>query len=557
MGRKVFVIGLDGATFDLIEPWAREGKLPTFKRLMDEGAWGTLHCPIPPISAQSWASFATGKNPGKHGLIDFMEATPYLYSTRFVNSRMRAGKSFWRLLSEAGRSVGVLNVPITYPPEEVNGFVVAGCLSPGTSSQFVSPPELRKELLAAVPNYIIECADIELPSLTRRDRRAAFIEKVLAMLDGRIAATRWLYEKFKPDLFIAAFTAFDRICHYLWKYMDLALRDRFSQGEIERYGDAILRVHQRQDEIIAEILEMIEPGTTVVMMSDHGFGPSYKRLNIPGWLVEHGYTTPLRKGKSLVSRAIDATIGSVIRFTPFGFRQFIKERFPRLAAKAVTRVFFEGIDWSRTRAYTIGEFRSIYINLKGRQPQGIIEPGEEYEALRDELIEKLSALEDPTSGEPIVQRVYRREEVYSGELLDRSPDLIVDWHYRYSFTSDVSRGPLVSPILDTKRLHWDKSGYHKPNGIFLAHGNDIRPGARVEGIVMDATATILYEMGFPVPKDMDGRVIAEAYTPERLAADPPRSGDIDTSTAPSTADVHSQDEEAEVAKRLKELGYLE
>jgi len=115
MGNKVFVIGLDGATFDLIEPWVRQGKLPTFKRLMEEGSWGTLWCPRPPISPQSWVSFATGKNPGKHGFIDFIEVTPYSYSTRFVNARMRAGKSFWKLLSEAGKSVGVLNVPITYP----------------------------------------------------------------------------------------------------------------------------------------------------------------------------------------------------------------------------------------------------------------------------------------------------------------------------------------------------------------------------------------------------------------------------------------------------------
>jgi predicted AlkP superfamily phosphohydrolase/phosphomutase len=558
MGRKVFVIGLDGATLDLIEPWVREGKLPTFKRIMEQGSWGTLWCPTPPISPQSWASFATGKNPGKHGFIDFIEVTPHAYSTRFVNSRMRAGKSLWRLLSEAGRSVGVLNVPITYPPEEVNGFVVAGYLSPGKSSNFVSPRELKKELLAAVPNYIIECADIELPKLSRRDRRTAYINKVLAMMETRLAATRWLYERYKPDLFIATFTAFDRVCHYFWKYMDPAVRDHFSRADVERYGDAILKVHVRQDEMIAELLEMIEPGTTVFIMSDHGFGPSYKRLNLQRWFVEQGYMTLKRERPGPFARLINAIISASVRFTPLQFRHFIKQRLPALATRAMSRVYFQGIDWSRTRAYTVGEIRNIFINVKGRQPQGIVEPGAEYEALRDELIEQLTRLREPETGEPVVDKVWRREELYTGPFVWKTPDLLVDWHdYKYSFIPDFDEGPLVSSILDTKSLQWDRNGFHRPNGVFFALGRDIRRGARVEGVVMDVTATILYELGFPVPADMDGRVITGAYTPERIESDPPRTSDLDTSAAPDQTTIFSEDEEARVAERLKQLGYLE
>lgn len=557
MAGKVLVIGIDGATWDLIEPWARAGKLPTFKRLMDEGAWGTLRCPIPPISAQSWASFATGKNPAKHGFLDFVEVTPYSYSTRFVNSRMLGAKTLWRLLGEAGRTVGVLNVPVTYPPEPVNGFMITGYPTPGIASPFVHPAELRSEFLGAVPGYRIECSDVELPRFSRRAKLDVFLDKLLDMMDNRLAATRWLYARFKPDFFMPTFTAFDRVCHYYWKYMDPALRDRFSDEEIERYGDAILRIHQRQDEIIAELLEMIEPGTSVFMLSDHGFGPSYDRLNIHGWFVENGYLVPKHEKRRLISRAIDAVISNVIRFTPVNFRTRIKERFPAVADRAISRVFFHDIDWTRTRAYTVGEYRSIYINLKGRQPQGIVSPGAEYEALRDELIEKLSALRDPRSNEPIIQRVYRREEVYSGAFLERMPDLVIDWEYRYSFSVDFSTGPLVSSVLDAKRLHWAKSGYHRPNGIFLAHGPDIERGKRVEGVVMDVTATILYAMGLPIPHDMDGHVITDAFTPERIASAPPRTAEADTSAAPDSTEVYSPDEEAEVTKRLRELGYLE
>lgn len=557
MANKVFVIGLDGATLDLIEPWAREGKLPTFKRLMEEGSWGTLWCPTPPISPQSWASFATGKNPGKHGFIDFIEMTPQSYTTRFVNSRMRAGKSLWRLLSEQGRSVGVLNVPITYPPEAVNGFMVAGYLSPGRSSPFVYPAELRKELLAAVPHYVIDCGDIELPRLSRRDRRTAYVERVLAMMEGRRAATRWLYERYRPDFFMATFTAFDRICHYFWKYMDPAVRGHFTDEEIARYGDAILRVHVRQDEIIAELLEMIEPGTTVFMMSDHGFGPSYKRLNLQRWLVEKGFLTLKRTRPGPIGRLINAVISASVRFTPIQFRHLIKEKFPSLAARAMSRVYFQGIDWSRTRAYAVGEIRSLFINLKGRQPQGIVEPSE-YEAVRDELIAKLTALREPDTGEPVVDKVWRREELYSGEYVWKMPDLLVDWHeYKYSFIPDFDEGPLVSSILDSASLQWDRNGFHRPNGVFFAWGKDIRRGARVEGVVMDATSTILYEMGFAVPADMDGRVITGAYVPERIESDPPRTGDLDTSAKADSADVYSTEEARRVSKQLRDLGYLE
>ena len=137
------------------------------------------------------------------------------------------------------------------------------------------------------------------------------------------------------------------------------------------------------------------------------------------------------------------------------------------------------------------------------------------------------------------------------------PDLLVDWHdYKYSLATAFSTGPLVSSTLDSTAFKWAPCGYHRPNGIFLAYGPGIRRGARVEGKVMDATATVLYEMGMAVPAEMDGRVITGAYEPSRLESDPPRTSDLDTTSSPESADVYTADEEAEVSKRLKELGYL-
>jgi len=560
MDQKLFILGLDGATFDLIKPWAAEGKLPNLAELLATGVHGTLNSPLPPISPPSWASFATGKNPGQHGIFAFTRADPTSYRLRFDNSRTRQGKSFWRIMSEAGARVGALNVPLTYPPEEVNGFVVGGLFSPGLGSNFVSPPEVQRELLAAVPDYIIECFDIEKISLRDKDKSQEYLDKNLRMIDARMRAARSLYVKHKPDCMIAAFVASDRVSHYFWKHMDESSADQVDPVEREKYRDAILTIYQKLDWALGEIRAMLEPGTALFVISDHGFGPSYTRLNFKKWLAENKYLAfakarPLSPAKAMANLALGA-----VRYLPMSWRNWGRVRFPRLANRAVSAMLLHDIDWSRTRAYIVAEQVALFINMKGRQPQGIVEPGEKYERLRDELIDKLTHWIDPNTGLSVAERVYRREELYTGTCTERLPDLVIGWRdYQYTFTpdADAKQAPLFSSLLPLPIEKWARCGMHRPNGIFLAHGEGLRGGAETgPHPIWDVAATALYHLGLDVPNDMDGRVMTDIYDPGVIGDRPPSYSGV-SSSREAVEREFSEEEEQKIEQRLRNLGYLE
>jgi predicted AlkP superfamily phosphohydrolase/phosphomutase len=139
-GARILVIGLDGVPLDLIVSWAREGKLPVLQRFISEGVAGRLCSTVPPTSGPSWSSFATGENPGKTGIYDFLYRRDGSYHFPPVNSSRRDGKPLWHILSEAGRRVGVFNVPVTYPVEPVNGFMLSGWMTPYAARDFAYPP---------------------------------------------------------------------------------------------------------------------------------------------------------------------------------------------------------------------------------------------------------------------------------------------------------------------------------------------------------------------------------------------------------------------------------
>ena len=153
---RVLVIGLDGVTFDLLGPWIEAGELPNLRRLMEQGAWGRLQTTMPPISSSSWSSFLTGVNPGKHGIFDFARRVPGTYDQELTNAARRHGRSLWRILSDAGRRVGVVNVPMTFPPEPVNGFLISGMDAPQISNAYSFPAILANDLRERFGGYRVD-----------------------------------------------------------------------------------------------------------------------------------------------------------------------------------------------------------------------------------------------------------------------------------------------------------------------------------------------------------------------------------------------------------------
>jgi len=552
---KAFIFGIDGGTLELVKPWAEQGKLPTFAKIIREGVSGELMSTIQPISAAAWSSFATGKNPGKHGISDFVRSTPFSYKVEFVNASVRSGKTLWRILSDHGASVGVMNVPVTFPPEQVNGFLIAGMLSPSLGSKFMYPDSLLREIKSNVGEYVI---DVDVPNISGQDKREPFLDKAMETLKIRFDVMRYLYLKHRPDFFCIAFTVSDRISHNFWKYMDEKSPLPISAEEKSKYGDAILNMYVKLDGMLAEVLSMIDSDTTLYIISDHGFGPVHKTVSVHRWLCQQGFMR-MKNGGLGFGKLADRFVRNFQEILPPGAKGFVKKWLPFAANSAASRASYSGIDWSQTRAYPVGHFSDIFINLEGRQPSGIVEPGNEYEKLRDEITERLYEFKDPEDGSNVVERVYRREELYFGKYLENMPDLIIGWKdYKYlrmfNFPPSDDES-VIWTIPPTLSLLWDRTGAHKPNGIFMAVGPHIKKNSHVKDAnIVDIAPTVLYECGAPVPDDMDGRVLTEIFYDEYIKSNPPKlTGSGDTKSLEYT---YSDAEKGSVEKRLQDLGYL-
>lgn len=551
---RVLVLGFDAATFWLIDPWVQEGKLPHFRRLLEEGARGQLASTIPYVSGPAWVSFATGVNPGKHGVFDFARRERGGYGIQLVNARDIRYPTLWTLLSEAGLRVGALNCPVTYPPRPVNGFMVGGMLTPSLKSDFTYPRELKEELLRAIPEYLIEAAET---SPDREETKAAVARNVRVGTEARAEATRFLMKWLGDwDLFVVVYSETDRVMTYLWDDMD-PHHPAHDPRLAARYGGEILHHYQQLDAILGETLDrVVDERTTLLVVSDHGFGGVYHFFYPNCWLEAEGYLT-LRKGgisTGLVhgSKAFLRRLG--LAHTA---KRALKTIFPGWGFTSQLRqsTFARDVDWSCTRAFWAAD-NGITINLAGREPEGIVQPGREYEALCEEIAARLLDLRDPVRGERVVAAVYRREEIYSGPYVDESPDLRVVWQeYPEERRTHFSAGELWGEAMFGPA---GQTGDHCYHGIFLAWGHGVRQGGTVEGArIVDLAPTILWLLDQPIPEDMDGRVLTEAFEPDFAARRPvkrrPRDG-----APPGPADLAAfTDEESEaVRERLRGLGYL-
>ncbi len=490
---KVVVIGLDGATFDLMKPWVDEKRLPTIGNLMEKGVWGQLRSVIPPISAPAWVSFMTGKNPGKHGVFDFVtypdsdEGQPQLVSSLSFKDR-----TLWENLSLHGIRVGVVNVPMTYPPKKVNGFLISCFMTPPSAKVFTFPEDLRKE----IPDYRIDLDFVK--DWLFEDETAGEKVKILGMVrdqydvtEKRTSAVLKLVDKWKPDFLIVVFKGTDNLQHYFWEKKEV-----------------LLKYYQKLDEIIQQILDRNGKEINTFIISDHGFGPAaIKNFFINTWLEQQG----LLKRKGGYKARLFGTLFSIALKIASKVDQFIRLRsiLPQESVNRVIKSFRSEIDWNNTKAYGDDKYvKGIKVNLKGREPSGIVEK-EEYEQLREEIIDKLKALKDPETGENVVRQVYKKEELYSGRFLDRISDIVILLNHKYTSST------LISDVLVKARFKSSRDGDHMNgyiDGILIANGPDIEEGKQIVGAeLIDIAPTILHMMNVSIPTDMDGKVLKEIF----------------------------------------------
>lgn len=571
---RVVVIGWDGATFDLLDPWVQQGKLPNFAAFLRDSAHGPLRSTSPPFTYPAWATFMTGKNPGRHGVFDFTERIPGTHQVQFVNARSLRAKTLWRLLSDAGRRVACMGLPVSYPPEPVNGVLICGFDAPGsgsrTDSSSVFPPELLGEIRRNVGSYVTAANIMPLMST---DQHEAALDLILDTLTMKARTARYLLEREPWDLFMVLFGESDLVGHHFWRLTD-PRSPLYRKPSSARVADAIYQVYARLDEMLGLLLEACPPDCVRLMVSDHGFGGSGDRvIHMNRWLAEQGFLTFAGNGgaeSGVGFRLVNRAKHWGLRFLPPAIKTHIFRRRPQLAGRMESYLRFGGLDWSRTQAFSeeLPYLQNIWINVKGQEPQGIVEPGREYDEVVARLRERLHAWVDPLSGEKVVAEVYHREELYVGPHLDRAPDLLVVTRtpegYAYQGKSSRQadgRGSLVRLRPDAPgslKFFAAKSGSHRDYGIFLAQGPMVAAGRAIESArLMDIAPTILYLLDQPVPSDMDGVVLADAFRPEFVTARPAARGAAAVETAAVGGANYTPDEDAVMAKRLQDLGYLE
>ncbi len=549
MSSRVFVLGVDGAPLPLVRRWAQEGHLPTFQRLLSEGAYGNLESVFPPLTAPAWTSFLTGRNPGKHGVGDWYVTTPGSYRLRPVDSTQIRSSTIWNEVGEGGKKSVCLGLPMNYPLPDVDGIIVAGLESPGGGCA-AFPESVEAEVLRVAPDFRTRLREAYRPG-----RSEAVVKDLLSLVDIQCQLAQHFLRTAEWDLFVVQQQAPDWAMHFFWHCMDPE-HPRYTAAEARRYGDSILSVFKRIDQGFAKIMESLPPDTDVIVLSDHGFGPLDKFVYLNIWLMSLGLLQLKRDPFTRVKRLLfnlGVTPSALYQFAErtglnkFAFRAGKESRY-----KILSRFFLsqDSIDWPSTKAYSIGNIGQIYVNLRGREPQGSVEPGEQYEAVRDEIMTSALAWKDPDNGMNVISRAERKENIYSGPYIDELPDvLLFPREFRY-------QGAGLSEFMSNRVMGhtFAFTGGHRMDGLLLTWGPHIQ-ARQIEGArITDIAPTILHLLGLPVPSDMDGRALLECLD-EGVSQSVERKEPA-AAVSPS-GEGYTPEEEREVAQRLRALGYFD
>lgn len=564
---KLLLIGWDGAVPELVQRFAAAGRLPHAKRLMDGGSFRPLRSTIPPVTACAWSSFLSGRNPGKHGLFEFVTPRKDSYAFDYTcgGHRREKNNDFLALLNQGGFRVGVVNVPMTYPPRPLDGFMIAGLDAPDEKSGIALPKEDWEAAHATIGTpYRID--NRHLGNMRTNDDREEAIREFIRVEKLRTDYTLAMMQRQPIDVLVSVYNATDQVQHHFWHLMDTAHPQYPGDDneEVRRFRDAIERIYVACDAELGRLMDAF-PDANVMLISDHGAGGTNgPRVRFNNAFGDAGLLTWAASKGSVVSNFVGWLDGFLRRTLSAKTKAMLARMLPA-GRSAIEAMALPPIDWARTTAFCYEGFTlspSVWINRKSVFPQGTVGDGEEYEQALRRTEEALRALRDPHTGNPVIPNIHRARDIYPGKYMAGAPDLILDWWSGQTFTMTRSHPSLAGkptvfypegPAVPGQ----DITGIHRWDGILGATGPAIgRPaGAPCAASLIDLAPTTLALMGLSVPTDMDGKVlpdvVAGAVRIEQTAAVP--AGVADDEAAPG----YSEEDAKRIEERLSGLGYIE
>ncbi|MHB8567561.1 MAG: alkaline phosphatase family protein [Nitrososphaerales archaeon] len=510
---KVIVVGLDGATFDIMKPMFAQGRLRNFKELMENGTSGTLTSTILPLSATAWNSFATGKNAGKHGIYDFSKRVQGTYTHRPTTALDRGTRTIWDYASSLGKKCCIVNVPLTYPTEKVNGIMISGFPYPESRQDYAIPREILSEIREKLGVTSLHKPS---PHFLKSGDERKLVDEMLAITKRQTDVLNYLLVKDKWDMFVTVFDATDVISHFFWQYID-PKNPKYDAKKAAEFGPLFYDVYESIDLAFGEMRKNISSDDQVFVISDHGFGPVYYAVYVNNWLIDNNYLrlgkstgTTLRKFLFRLGITSDFLFRTAKALRVVGPRTFTYSKKSRMLGLANTfSLSLEDIAWDETLVYSYGNYGQLFLNVRGREPNGKVEAGEEYNRLVAELVVKLKELKDPKTGKILFDIIYTKDQIYSGKFYDAAPDIIFfdsTMTYRAHRLFEFGSRKMIAP----DPIY---SGSHRMDGIFVAGGRDIAKG-NLDANLIDLAPTILHLLGLPLIPDMDGKVLTGLFVPE-------------------------------------------
>lgn len=532
MSIRTLFIGLDGATFDVLDPLMEQGVMPFLRSFFETGVRAGLETIVPALTPPAWTSLMTGRKPGQHGVFDFFRMEPESRQLRFFTSHDVQCETIWSLAAAAGQRVTCLNFPSTFPPPRLAGHIVPGWVPWRQLRLACWPPNLfdrLKEMPGFNPRELgmdIKLEERATEGCSNQDDYGPWVQLHIRRERNWFEIARFLAADESSPLTGVLFDGVDKLQHLCWRFLrpedDRPLETEW-EHDVRRQ---CLEYFSSLDGILAGLCEMAGPAAHVIIGSDHGFGPTRDVFYVNAWLQSRGYLTWAR----IDDKPDEALLG----------------------VSKVSRHNWM-IDWSRTKAFAATPTSNgIYI-VVDREGTGAGVPPDQYEAFRRKLVDELRELRREGSSDPLLTSVWTREEIFAGPHGGAAPDLTLILH----------DGGLVS-ILPSARIVGQRpavSGSHRPMGVFGARGPGFRKGLRAGKLsILDVAPLVMHTLGHPVPADMEGRVPEEIFEPGALAAVPVRitEGTASTAGKPEAlpAQLSAEDEQI-VVERLRELGYVE